>query len=57
LGGRLADTGREAPALIDFIMSKYCPVSAVLSDAGQGDALAHQAGGNQEAGRLAGSAF
>jgi hypothetical protein len=27
---RLRDTGREAPALVDFIMSKDCPVSAAL---------------------------
>jgi hypothetical protein len=30
--GRLAKTGREAPALVDFIMSKDCPVSASLTD-------------------------
>jgi hypothetical protein len=30
--GRLAATGREAPALIDVIMSKDCPVSAALTD-------------------------
>jgi hypothetical protein len=30
---RLADVGPEAPALIDFIMSKGCPVSASLTDA------------------------
>jgi Pentapeptide repeats (8 copies) len=30
--GRLAETGREAPALVDFIMSKDCPVSASLTD-------------------------
>jgi hypothetical protein len=29
---RLADPGREAPALVDFIMSKDCPVSASLTD-------------------------
>ena len=29
---RLAETGREAPALVDFIMSKDCPVSASLTD-------------------------
>ncbi|MGH6842600.1 MAG: hypothetical protein ACREDV_10995 [Methylocella sp.] len=28
---RLAATGREAPALVDFIMSKDCPVSAALT--------------------------
>jgi uncharacterized protein YjbI with pentapeptide repeats len=28
---RLAETGREAPALVDFIMSKDCPVSAALT--------------------------
>jgi hypothetical protein len=32
-GGRLAETGREAPELVDFIMSKDCPVSASLTDA------------------------
>lgn len=32
LNGRLANTGREAPALVDFIMSKDCPVSASLSN-------------------------
>jgi hypothetical protein len=30
--GRLAATAREAPALIDVIMSKDCPVSAALTD-------------------------
>jgi uncharacterized protein YjbI with pentapeptide repeats len=30
--GQLFKTGREAPALIDFIMSKDCPVSASLTD-------------------------
>ncbi len=29
---RLESTGPEAPALIDFIMSKDCPVSAMLTD-------------------------
>ncbi len=29
---RLAATGREAPALVEFIMSKDCPVSASLTD-------------------------
>jgi hypothetical protein len=29
--GRLAETGHEAPALVDFIMSKACPVSASLT--------------------------
>ena len=33
LNGRLRDAGLEAPALIDFIMSKNCPVSAWLTDA------------------------
>ena len=28
---RLAQTDREAPALVDFIMSKDCPVSASLT--------------------------
>jgi uncharacterized protein YjbI with pentapeptide repeats len=30
--GRLAEAGHEAPALVDFIMSKDCPVSAALTD-------------------------
>jgi hypothetical protein len=30
---RLAAAGPEAPALVDFIMSKDCPVSASLTDA------------------------
>jgi uncharacterized protein YjbI with pentapeptide repeats len=29
---RLAATGREAPALVDFIMTKDCPVAASLTD-------------------------
>jgi len=29
---RLAETGHEAPALVDFIMSKDCPVSTSLTD-------------------------
>jgi hypothetical protein len=29
--GRLANTGHEAPALVDFIVSKDCPVSASLT--------------------------
>ncbi len=29
---RLSMAGREAPALVDFIMSKDCPVSASLTD-------------------------
>jgi uncharacterized protein YjbI with pentapeptide repeats len=29
---RLTSTGREAPALVDYIMSKDCPVSASLTD-------------------------
>jgi hypothetical protein len=29
---RLAATGREAPALVEFIMSKDCPVSASLAE-------------------------
>jgi hypothetical protein len=35
IGGdaRLAAAGPEAPALIDCIMSKDCPVSAALTDA------------------------
>jgi hypothetical protein len=34
LGGisRLAAAGREAPALIDHIMSPACPVSAALTE-------------------------
>jgi len=31
--GRIAAVGLEAPALIDFIMSKDCPISASLTDA------------------------
>ena len=31
--GRLVGTGPEAPALIDFILSKDCPVSNSLSHA------------------------
>jgi hypothetical protein len=31
--GRLQKVGAEAPALIDFISSKDCPVSIVLTDA------------------------
>lgn len=30
---QLVDTGPEAPKLVDFIMSKDCPVSASLTDA------------------------
>jgi hypothetical protein len=30
--GQLAETGREAPALVDFIMSEKCPVSTSLTD-------------------------
>ena len=29
---RLAATGHKTPALVDFIMSKECPVSALLTD-------------------------
>jgi hypothetical protein len=36
---RLAAAGPEAPALIDFIMSKNCPVSAVLTDDEKADLL------------------
>jgi hypothetical protein len=36
---RLESTGSEAPALIDFIMSKDCPVSASLTDADKADLL------------------
>jgi uncharacterized protein YjbI with pentapeptide repeats len=32
MSGRIAKTGREAPALVDFIMSKDCPVSAALTE-------------------------
>lgn len=32
ISARFAATGREAPALVDFIMSKDCPVSAALTD-------------------------
>jgi hypothetical protein len=30
-GGQLRQASREAPALVDFIMSKDCPVSASLT--------------------------
>jgi uncharacterized protein YjbI with pentapeptide repeats len=36
---RLAAAGPEAPALVDFIMSKDCPVSASLTDADMADLL------------------
>jgi hypothetical protein len=29
---RLAETGREAPALVDFIVSEDCPISAALTE-------------------------
>ena len=29
---RIADAGSEGPALVDFIMSKDCPISAALTD-------------------------
>jgi hypothetical protein len=32
-GSRLAAAGPEAPALVDFIVSKDCPISAALTDA------------------------
>ncbi len=38
-GGRLAETGPEAPALLDFIMSKDCPVSVSLTDVDKADLL------------------
>jgi uncharacterized protein YjbI with pentapeptide repeats len=48
---RLAATGAEAPALVDFIMSKDCPASASLTDADKAkllrikqDAIAKQGG-------------
>ena len=31
--GRLAAAGPESPAVVDFIASKECPVSASLTDA------------------------
>jgi uncharacterized protein YjbI with pentapeptide repeats len=37
--GQLAAAGPEAPALIDFIMSKDCPVSASLTDADKANLL------------------
>ena len=36
---RLAATGPEAPALLDFIMSKDCPVSVSLTDVDKADLL------------------
>lgn len=38
-GERLRHTDREAPALVDFIMSKDCPVSASLTDNDRADLL------------------
>jgi uncharacterized protein YjbI with pentapeptide repeats len=38
-GSRLAHAGPEAPALIDFIMSQDCPVSASLTDADKANLL------------------
>jgi uncharacterized protein YjbI with pentapeptide repeats len=37
--GRLRAAGQEAPALVDFIMSKDCPVSGSLTDAGKANLL------------------
>ena len=36
---RLEAAGVEAPALVDFIMSKDCPVSAALTDADKAELL------------------
>ena len=36
---RLGATGPEAPALVDFILSKDCPVSASLTDADKANLL------------------
>ena len=36
---RLTDAGSEAPALVDFIMSKDCPVSASLTDTDKAELL------------------
>jgi hypothetical protein len=36
---RLEATGGEAPALVDFIMSKDCPVYASLTDADRANLL------------------
>ncbi len=36
---RLGETGTEAPRLIDFILSKDCPVSALLTEDDKGKLL------------------
>ena len=36
---RLSATGREAPAVVDFIPSRDCPVSAALTDADKANLL------------------
>ena len=51
LNRRLADAGPEAPALIDFIMSKDCPVSAALTDADKARLLQIKRDAIKEAGQ------
>ena len=48
---RLAAAGPEAPALIDFIMSKDCPVSASLTDADKARLLQIKRDAIKEAGQ------
>jgi hypothetical protein len=49
--GRLAAVGREAPALVDFILSKDCPVSASLTDADKARLLQIKRDAIKEAGQ------
>ena len=51
LNNSLAAAGPEAPALIDFIMSKDCPVSAPLTDAVKADLLRIKQDAIKEAGQ------
>ena len=48
---RIESAGAEAPALVDFIMSKDCPVSASLTEADKAKSPPHKAGCEQTAGR------
>ena len=50
IDSRLADTGAEAPALVDFIMGNDCPVAAPLSDADQANLLQIKQDAEKEAG-------
>ena len=49
--GRLTAVGPEAPALVDFIMSKECPVSASLTDADKATLLQIKRDATKEAGK------